>query len=614
MQAARLQELRRRPRRGSLERPVNGRLVRISTLVLVLPLAVAAITVSRPGPLPVPALPPSFDGTAAISLATELARNYPNRLPGSTGDEDAARWFVKTLRQYGLNTRSETWRQRVPGLGTVQLRNLVVVVQGSAKGTIVFAAHRDTSGIGAGANDDATGTAALIQLARAYATVGTAKLRPKPLHTLVFVSTDAGARGGLGAHRFVTRSRLRRDLLAAVVLDGLGGAGSARIDIGGDRGRSPAPALVQTAAARVREQVGERLRLPGTLRQLVDLGLPFGYGDQAPFLGAHVSAVRLTTADDSGRSDVNDRPGRLDRTRFAHLGAAAQNLLVSLDSAGELAQGTAPIVDVRGRIVRGWAIALALIAALLPFLAGVIDLLVRARRHEAPLAPAFRALRRRIGFCVSLGALIWLGSAIGVLPSGPARPLPPSGPTATDWPVTGLVVMVGVGLTAWFVTRRRLVPTQPASHAEELAGYVAALVGLGALGVVVAIVHPFALTFLIPSLYAWLWLPQVSSRAWIRDVLFGAGLVGALLVVISVGDRLQLGGRTPLYLLQLVSAGYIPWTTLVLALAWTAIAAQLGALAVGRYGPYSGGLARPPRGPIREGVRRAVLAAQSRRR
>lgn len=614
MQAARLRELRGRPRRGSLERPINGRLVRTSTLVLVLPLAIAAITMSRPGPLPAPALPPSFDGTAAISLATELARKYPNRLPGSTGDEDAARWFAETLRQYGLAARSETWRQHVPGLGTVQLRNLAVVVQGSAKGTIVFAAHRDTSGIGAGANNDATGTAALIQLARAYATVGTAKLRPKPLHTLVFLSTDAGAWGGLGAHRFVTRSRLRHDLLAAVVLDGLGGAGAPRVDIGGDGGRSPAPALVRTAAARVREQVGERLRLSGTLRQLVDLGVPFGYGDQAPFLGAHVSAVRLTTADDSGHSDVDDRPASLDRARFAHLGAAAQNLLVSLDSAGELAQGTDPVVDVRGRIVRGWAIALVLIAVLLPFLAGVIDLLVRARRHEAPLIPAFRALRRRIGFWVSLGALIWLGSAIGFLPSGPARPLPPSGPTATDWPVTGLMLMVGVGLTAWFVTRRRLVPTRPASHAEELAGYAAALVGLGVLGVVVAIVHPFALTFFIPSLYAWLWLPQVSSRAWIRDALFGAGLVGALLVVISVGDRFQLGGRTPLYLLQLVSVGYVPWTTLILVLAWAATAAQLGALAVGRYGPYSGGLARPPRGPIREGVRRTVLAAQSRRR
>ena len=317
-------------------------------LVLLLPLAIAAFTVSRSGPLPVPPLPPSFDGAAATTLATELARRYPNRIPGGTFDDEAAQWFTETLAQYGLKTESDTWRQHIPGLGDVQLRNLAVVIPGSAKGAIVFAAHRDTSGLGAGANDDATGTAALIQLARAYAPIGAAQRRPKPFHTLVFVSTDAGAWGGLGAQRFAAKSSFRHDLLAAVVLDGIGGSGTPRIDVGGDDGRSPAPPLVRTAIARVREQLGAPPRLPSLLRQFVDLGIPFGFGDQAPFLGAHVSALRLTTADDSGRSDDSDRVGRLDQARLAHLGAAAQNLLGSLDSAGELAEGTAATVYLMG--------------------------------------------------------------------------------------------------------------------------------------------------------------------------------------------------------------------------------------------------------------------------
>jgi hypothetical protein len=350
------------------------------------------------------------------------------------------------------------------------------------------------------------------------------------------------------------------------------------------------------------------------LRQLVDLGVPFGFGDQAPFLGAHVSAIRLTTADDSGHSDAGDRPGLLDRNRFARLGAAAQNLLGSLDAAGELAQGSAPTVYVRGRVIRGWAIALVLIAVLIPFLAGVLDLLARARRHEAPLSPAFRALRRRIGFWALLGILVWVGSLLGFLPDDPARPLPPHGPTATDWPITGLTVLVCIGLIGWFVSRRRLAPRRPATRAEELSGYAAALVALAALGLIVAVVHPFALVFLMPSLYAWIWLPQASGRSWTRDVLFGTGLAGALVVVISVGDRFRLGARTPLYLVDLVSTSYVRWTTVAFLLVWGAIAAQLGAIAVGRYSPYSGGVVRPPRGPIREGVRRAVLAAQSRRR
>jgi hypothetical protein len=49
-------------------------------------------------------------------------------------------------------------------------------------------------------------------------------------------------------------------------------------------------------------------------------------------------------------------------------------------------------------------------------------------------------------------------------------------------------------------------------------------------------------------------------------------------------------------------------------LVWLAVAAQLGTLVAGRYAPYAGGVSQPPRGPIREGVRRIVRAAQSRRR
>jgi hypothetical protein len=350
------------------------------------------------------------------------------------------------------------------------------------------------------------------------------------------------------------------------------------------------------------------------LRQLVDLGVPFGYGDQAPFLGAHISALRLTTADDSGRSDVIDRLALVSRARLTRLGAAAQNLLASLDGAGELAQGTAPAVYLHGRVLRGWALALVMIALLVPFLVGVVDLLARVHRFGAPLAPAFRALRRRVGFWGLIGILVWVGTLVGFLPDGPARPLPPRGPTASDWPVTGLAVLACAALVAWFVSRRRLVPRHQTDRLEDLAGYTAALAGLAVLAVLVAIVHPLALVFLIPSLYGWLWLPQIAARAWLRDAVFGVGLAGALLVAISIGDRFGLGARTPLYLLQLVGVGYISWVAFALALLWAAIACQLGALAGGRYGPYAGGLARPPRGLIREGVRRTVLAAQSRHR
>jgi len=613
MQAARLRDQRRRPRRGSLERPIDTRLVRVSLLVVLLPVVLAAITVSRPGPLAAPALPPSFDTAAGVSLATELARLYPSRVPGSAGDEGAARWFTDSLRPYGLATTSDTWRTEIPGLGEVQLRNVAVVVPGSARGTIVFVAHRDTSGVGMGANDDATGTAVLVQLARAYGIAGSTSLRPQPLHTLVFLSSDGGAWGGLGAERFATKSPLRRDLIAVVAVDGIGG-GAPRLETGGDGGRSPAPALVQTALVRVREQTGSSPPLPTALRQLVDLAIPFGFGEQAPFLGSRASAIRLTTSDDTGRSDAVDRPGRLDERLVGRLGAAAQNLLGSLDSAGDVARGTAPTVDVNGRVVQGWALELLLAALLVPFLVGVVDLLARVRRLGLPLAPALRAMRRRLGLWLFVAALLWLGSVLGLFPDGPPRPPAPRSPAVTDWPLGATAAFIAIGLAAWFIARRRLVPRRAIGLAEQVGGYAAALSVLGVVGVLVAIAHPFALLFLVPSLYAWLWLPQLPERVWLRDVLFGVGLVGALLVLVSIGNRFALGLRTPLYLLELVTVGYVPWTTVVLCAAWAAVAAQLGALVVGRYGPYSDGAARPPRGPLRKGVRRIAAAAQSRRR
>src|SRR5437660_163759 len=98
---------RRRPRPGSLERPVNGRLYRGTWLLVGLPLLIAAFSVARPQPLPPPALPPAFDAAATAALANDLAEHRPDRFPGSAGALAAATWFRDQLQPYGLQTRSE---------------------------------------------------------------------------------------------------------------------------------------------------------------------------------------------------------------------------------------------------------------------------------------------------------------------------------------------------------------------------------------------------------------------------------------------------------------------------------------------------------------------------
>jgi hypothetical protein len=553
-------------------------------LLLVPPLLLLAFTIARPGPFPASPLPPSFDGSSATALAAELARDHPDRAPGSSGADGATAWVKEKLGLYGLATVEDAWDETIPGLGNVRLRNLVTVVPGAGPGSILFLAHRDNLGTGPGANDNASGTAALIELARGFGRLGTIAGRPEPQHTLIFLSSDGGAFGGFGAERFASASPLRGTVRAVVSLDALAGGARPRLEMAGFAPRSPAPALVRTADVRVAAQLGRPPARPGWLAQLVDLGMPFGYGEQAPFLGREISAIRLTTAADDGAGATTDTTASLDQDQFVRLGRAAESILASLDGGIELAGGTAGYVYLGSRVVRGWALELVFLVALVPFLVGAIDLFARTRRRRLHLPGAWRALRTRLGVWLWVGLAVGLGALAGVFPRGSAIPPPPDSPAVTDWPVVGLIAVGLLALLGWLRARRVLAPVRPAQPDEVLAGYAVALVALGLVAVATAFISPYGLVFVLPSLYAWLWLPQLEHRSdWIRDLAYGAGLAGPALAAVAIGTQLGLGFNTPLYLASLMTLGFISWTTILVLIAWAAVAAQLGALAAGRY-------------------------------
>src|SRR5712691_3193432 len=263
---------RRRARPGSLERPVNGRLYRGTWLLVGLPLLLAAFSVARPTPLARSFLP-EFDGEATKHLAEDLVTAHPNRYPGALAP---AEWFREQLQPYGLPVHTERFSAVIPGRGRVQLQNLVAEAVGRSPRTIVLMAHRDNDGRGQGANANASGTAMLIQLARAYgAPPGFPSGRLRPNHTILFLSTDGGAFGGLGAAWFAAHSPLRHDVAAVVNLDAVGGRGRMRVEIAGDIPRGPAETFLETVAARAAAETGRRPARPGLVRQLVDLGFPF---------------------------------------------------------------------------------------------------------------------------------------------------------------------------------------------------------------------------------------------------------------------------------------------------------------------------------------------------
>jgi hypothetical protein len=150
---------------------------------------------------------------------------------------------------------------------------------------------------------------------------------------------------------------------------------------------------------------------------------------------------------------------------------------------------------------------------------------------------------------------------------------------------------------------------------ERLAGETAALLGLGVVALLVLATNPYALVFFVPALHAWLWLPHVRMRRGPSEVLvFLVGLAGPVLLLLSLAIRFGLGFDAPWYLVELAAAGYIRLPAVAIVLAATACAAQLLAVTANRYAPYPPRAERPARGPLRELVRRVVLALRARRR
>ncbi|HEV8099509.1 MAG TPA: M28 family peptidase, partial [Gaiellaceae bacterium] len=463
----------------------------------------------------------------------------------------------------------------------------------------------DDSGIGSGLNDNASGTAALIELARSYAPTAAAQRISLP-YTLIFLSTD----GAAGAAHFAAQEQGRGNIIAVVNLDSIGSRGKPRLVLGADTSRSPAPGLVETLRASLaQEGNGEPVR-PSGLQQLVSLGFPFDPYAQAPFVSRGIPAVTVTTGGARPPEAEGHGVGRLDIDHLGVVGLAAQDTVDAMEQGVSLAQGPASYVYLGQRLVRGWAIEVVLVAMLLPFLAAAVDLFARCRRRRIRIAPALRSYRSRLGFWAWVGAVFLVFRALGLWGGGDANGPPLN---SVSWPGGALLALVLLAGAGWLVARSRLLPRRPIRPEERLAGHSGALLALGVVGLLLAAANPFALVFVLPSLHAWLWLPQVQTRhPALRAGVFLAGFLGPGYLVWSFATHYGLGWDAPWYVVKLFAVGYAPLPLFVIGLAWLAAAGQLAALAAGRYAPYPAPQERPRRGPVRELIRTLVVAPRRR--
>jgi hypothetical protein len=602
---------RRRARRGSLERPISGRIYRAAWLVAAVPLLVAAFSLGTPVALQEPRLPPSFDGTTALQFAREFTRLNADRRPGTSEAQNATEWVAARLSDYKFTVERQEFTADVPGLGQQRFVNLIATAPlqpeqdiARSRQTIVIMAHRDNLGLAPGGVDNGSGTGALLELAR---DIGNSSLA----HSVVLISEDGGAYGSLGAAEFVANSALAERVAAVINLDAIGSPAHPRIEFAGETSRTPISTLVATAESAIAGQAGVEPSRASAGEQLVDLAFPFTLYGQGAFIARGIPAVTFTTGGPRPPDPSGDTPATIDPKRLDELGRSAQVLLGSLDAAADVARGTDSYVLVGSRLIRGWTIQFFLLTALIPFLAAVVDLFARCRRRHIPLRPALRSLLSRLGLWLWIGALFLFFSVTGMLPGGESRPIAPDTPVAGDWPVAVLLALSGLSLLGWLVVRPRLVPGRSITRPEELGGHLAAMLGLAIVALVVAAQNPFALLFVLPSVHAWLWLPHASDRgrAWALGV-YALGFLGPLILLGSFAFRFDMGLDALWYVLALTSVGYVPVPLVLAFLGWGAVAAQSGVIATGRYAPYPSRQERPERGPIRESVRHVILVSR----
>lgn len=555
---------------------LDGRLYRAAFVPLLLVLVVVGFSLKdRPRPYTTTLAPDVFDGKSAFAILRSLGAQYPDRRPGSTGDQGLAQRVAASFRRagFGVSTHETTAR-------TIDGRQTLTTVIGERPGRenrrIVLLAHRDAAGHGAAA--ELSGTAALLELAQALQGRFTQR-------TVTLVSTSGGSGGDAGAVDFARQAGGPID--AVLVLGDMAGTKAHKPFVQAwSEGLGGAPQqLRRTLDAALTQEVGTSPGGPSFSSQFSHLAFPLAVGEQGVLNARGMPAALIQVSGERGPPADE----RVDQDRLQNFGRGVLRAVNSLDSAPDLPLGQRPTLALQRKLADGWAIRLLIGALLLPPLLASIDAFARVRRRREPVGRWLRwVLSAAAPFlgCALVAVFLRVTSVI----HAPATPIfpraSPVGSTARIALGVVLVLLV-LGLAAWTSFTRRL---RPAGARPDTSGAGAALLlVMNGLALVVWFFNPFTAALLVPALHLWLMVasPELRPRAPIALALVAAGLVLPALVIVSYVHELALGpAQTGWMALLLVAGGHIG---LLAALLWSV---ALGCLAAATAIALQGG--RPP--------------------
>jgi hypothetical protein len=539
---------------------INWRLYRAAFVPFLFALAVAAFSLQgRPAALSSTLAPEAFEGERAMADLKGLQAAYPDRRPGSAGDEALAGRVARALEGLGgaAGGGFTVRTQLVSGQTIEGERTLSTVIAqrpGSTNATpILIVAHRDAAAAGSAA--ELSGTAALLELARVFAARETKR-------TIVLASTSGGSGGDAGAAQLAGGGIAapgggHGPFDAAIVLGDLAGTHTSRpVVLPYSDGVGSAPLQLQrTVESAIAGETGVDPGAPSTLGQLAHLAFPLAVGEQGVLDAAGLPAVLVQVSGERGPSPSEP----VSAQRLQGFGRAVLNAVDALDNAPDVAQAMDSSLPIQRKTMPAWALALLVIALLIPAMVAVVDGLARARRRRAQVG------RWTLWTCSC--ALPFLGCAVfvyllglsGILGAAPSVPVLPS---ALPLDVKALTAVVAVVLTlalawlSWGVLVRRVGWGERPD--PEVAGLSMLAVALSVC-VVVWVSNPFTALLALPALHLWLVLASPLRLEIDRRV----GRAGALALV-AVGV-LPLAALVAFYAHQLgLGVGGVAWTAVLL--------------------------------------------------
>jgi hypothetical protein len=533
---------------------LNGRLYRAAFVPVAIALAIASFSLTAtPHPLHSTLAPDAFEGERAFSELNSLAREFPDRRPGSPGDQALAAHVARTLRGLGGTAGGGfTVRTRHFSAQTIDGdRSLTTVIAqrpGSTDATpIVILAHRDAAGTAARA--ELSGTAALLELARVFAARETQR-------TIVLVSTSGGSGGDAGAEDFVAHADGPFD--AAIVLGDLAGGRESRpfvVPFSDGFGSAPAQ-LQRTAEDAIMQETGSDPGSPSAIGQLAHLAFRFTVSEQGPLDERGIPAVLVQVSGERGPSAHDPvSEGRIER-----FGRAALSAIDALDGGRDVPSAMQTGVLVQRKTIPAWAVRLLAGALLLPPLLVTADGLARTRRRRVPVARGMLwTLACALPFLAGALFARVLG-ATGIVGVAPSTPVPPGALSFDAAAVRAVIAVLLVFVLAWLLwpmlLRRLRLDVRPGS---EGAGIAMMLVLLAVTALVWAI-NPYTALLLLPAAHIWLLIvsPELRPRPPVALALVAAALAPLALLFAFYAHQLVLGpGQLVSMTLLLFAGGHI---------------------------------------------------------